>query len=331
MIDAKLYEKAIMLRHSVLWDELLIDDIFAVEFSDSTIGYVMMDDGVNNDNFEPGDPLEMSLYLYTGDNGLRSMRAMYEQYAEEEDLRLFRDTPENPEKPRCDHDEEEQLRYAADRILRDNTTFTSQECLMLCFSGRDMLTKDEYGMVAETAKRLGVSKKKMGGLYPCFYSIRKGRPPKPDLTEDEQKIMSEALDRVLELSMAVKERTYDIGEFYDLFDERKFPLVRQDSTFASTEVPAVPECSYSGIIRDASPLEKLRKLRKTDTLQCVALRMPEPVVEDYDTDVPGEAFFPMTALVFSESTSRIFPPVSLKQADEGFCEYEMDDLVSLIT
>ena len=79
MIRDELYDKAIELRNASPWFELLGEDIFAVEFSDGELGYVMMNEGSNDEDLYVDDLTEeLSMYLFIGEDGLRSMRDLFE-------------------------------------------------------------------------------------------------------------------------------------------------------------------------------------------------------------------------------------------------------------
>ncbi|MBR2780333.1 MAG: hypothetical protein IKD81_02830 [Eubacteriaceae bacterium] len=332
MIRDELYDKAIELRNASPWFELLGEDIFAVEFSDGELGYVMMNEGSDDEELYVDDLTEeLSMYLFIGEDGLRSMRDLFEDCCEDRDRYAFRSPDEMPEDedidPDRDYTEEEYIRLTADKMLKTARFLTRGDYLALEYCPGDELTAEEHSAVSKALKRLKISTKRMNGLFPWFYTLRNGHPADNDLSEADQKYMSEALDALKALSCAFDAGTYDVTDFWELFDNGHLPLVRRDGSIGYTDLPRIPERTVKGILKDGTLSERIKKQAKNDTWQCLASELPQAVFED---DKDDESFFPMCVFCFPESEMKVLLPVLCRRLPGEGDVYALDEIAQLI-
>ena len=148
MTDKELYSRAFRLYTSRLWGELLPDDIFAIEFSDGSLGYVSMED-MPPTEFIPGDEhrSRYSMFLYLGENGIRSLLDWADTSEGDPAAALAGKDGHGPEAA-------DEVRLLADGIIDDAYTHVSQEYLILEYVYREDVSSEDLSDMVTAASML---------------------------------------------------------------------------------------------------------------------------------------------------------------------------------
>lgn len=274
MVTESLYEAGFRYRQNKLWKKLWDNQLFAVEMSDGTIGYVSIM-GKN------GEYCALSVYLgEQGFNGLRELASL--------DPLSFRSHFEQQE------------------------AFLCQDCLSMSLENKADLMEDDLKEVRRYANEHGLRFAGKNS-FPNFLKHERNKLPWKLRTEDDNSYLCQALTAASDLSETLESDPSVIGMLpeVDLISAEISLLTLKDGKYILNGKVPLPEKKgevypVPKVINEIS-LRKVRSLKKTGTLECELILYPEPVQESYE-EAP---YFPHLLFAADSKTGFIIPPMAV--------------------
>ena len=235
-----LYEKALEIKKSGLWDIFLEEQIFALKNKNEDMVFVQI---------RRNDDEEKTVSVYYGDDTLEAVR------------RIMDADPETMA------DDEEVLHLEA-----------MIEGVELTFTNKSRLSEYEQQMASAAAALHGI-KPRGSGAYPKFSRLRKGQPP-ADLKEDADKlVMSKALDAAMWFieGKEGKVRLFIPTEDKNGFDMAVVEERRGKFRQSFVKIPGLERMKYPAGVNSNEILQKrIKMMKKRGSWACRLVRVDTP-------------------------------------------------------
>ena len=248
----KLYELAFRYRKTRLWQKVYEDMPFGVQLEDGEIAYCVVMGRMGQ---------HIAIAAYVGDSGYQSYRFLY------------------------DHNSDDLNEIELGMMI------SCQNCLQCSFENKDMLEDDElYEVKNYTAEHNMTLRGK--NAFPRFVKYMPGRYPWFYDAEQDIQRMTTVLSAALAVAQMLEEKK-EIGFTYIDEDPDNIPLLTQkkgrwevNTVALPNKEMALPHPLYENELQAA----RIRKARKKGELVCGSMRLPEPVLDDFDDCAPYYPF-----------------------------------------
>ncbi|MCI8280784.1 MAG: hypothetical protein HFI76_03580 [Lachnospiraceae bacterium] len=267
MISDRLYEYAFAYKKTKLWKVLFDSDLFALRLSDGSIGYVSIMGKLGE---------YCALALYIGEEGIDTFFTAAE--ADE-----FQMSP-------LDYQEH----------------LMSQNCLQCAFDKKDELAREEQEEVKQYARDHGI---RLSGrnAYPMFFQYLPNHIPWQLQTDEEQKMLCEALEAAIEMARLLEKNTPKELGFIEEGRPNEIPFLEKKGNTYVLGKTALPEKKPkqwpSPEITNDIMAANLKKNPRKGVWECKIVRFPEAVKEP-EEDIP---VFPVILLAIDTQTEYLLP------------------------
>lgn len=259
-IRHRMFERAFRLCRSRLWEELEQRDIFAVEFSDDTLGYVSLEGCGDLPEADCIPPSENRMYLFRGEEGIRSVCL----------LRVLNDMVYGT----GDVQYEDRVRLKAEYVLKVSDFLSRQDCVILRYIDRNKLSSSEFAEAFSAMVHSSISLSDYRSLpFFCRYNLG---DEADGLSEHDRKYMPEALEAVYYLSNKVGKRVFGRALFDKLSGSGKIPVLRKDRSVGMMDFPVALPLQWKGAFTP-SLAARAARLRQDDAWLCATCLSPVEV------------------------------------------------------
>lgn len=280
MISDNLYTMAFKFRKKRVWDTIGNVHVFAIKFSDRTIGYTNITHSSNG---------LYSLGLYLGDKGFNSLRTIIE-------LDRLLISPFSPFK-------------FQEMILQ-------QECLKCIFVTKNQLLEEELNEIKNYTNSHGI---RLSGknAYPQFIKYIPNHIPFTSLTDQEQKYLCEALSVSVALTDMIEGGIVSLSEITEISDDSKeiFSMELKDDEFRIGKVPypelLTPQYPCPKARNDIA-IARLKREKKIGIWECELIRFPRPI-QNNPEEIP---FYPVYLIAVECSTGYFLPILPVQDYEE---------------
>ena len=274
MATERMYELAFRYKKTKLWKKLHDTDIFAIKFSDGTIGYCCVMGMAGELN---------ALALYPGEKAFQSY------------LKIIK-LPTMQIRSEFEYHE----------------LMLCQDCLQCAFENKDELSDDEVDEVRAYAKTHGITLRG-ANAFAQFVRYRPYYYPWQLSDAADQERICEAMEACIALAELLEtQHKSEIGlQDYIIQISRKIPVMEKRG---NVFVLAEPEdyADLSDLLPDQHPspavtndltAARIKRLKKQGAWECEVLRMLEPVQEDPE-QVP---YFPVVLMAVDSDSGFLYP------------------------
>lgn len=305
----RILEKALKIYRSRLWEELTLRNIFAVELSDGTLGYILMQNDIDPLDPDPGPPKTCRLMLFTGEGGIRSIAGtmvLYDSVWDTEQVSF-----------------EDRFARRADYVIRAAENLSLQDCIMADFVFRRDMTPEKRDEVKKAAYSAHISLSGFRTL-PVIRRFSRGLVREEGLSEEDITHISEALDAVLFVTASVSRADFGYEIFHLLDGEGRIPLIRKDMVLSVTDYPHASPLIYRGVFSSAAAGRIARKPRGEEWM-CLTCRIPAIVSAD-----EGDLTYPLLLCVYSRESENLVCRLLLESLNEERTEVCLNKFVDVL-
>lgn len=278
MIQDRLYALALDYKKTKLWKKLWDSELFAVTLASGETGYCcVMGKG--------GEYVSLALYVGSGVNSYWYIRS---------------------------------ARWAESQKEFQEGVF-SQDCLQCSFVSRDELAPDELKEARDYAGRNGFAFRGQNA-FPMFTSYHPYCYPWHLYNDEEQDLLCQALAAAIEVARRLEGEKKEVLGFRPLRDQgsNRIPLLTHVGgvwNWSMTELPGLAPVQYPRpALTDDVLTARLKKLRRRGDLQCEAVRLPEPVMEE---EGDGPPRFPVVLFALDRDNDYLYPCVPILRYEEA--------------
>lgn len=285
----ELYELAFAFRSAKPWENMFEDEMFAIPLPNGETGYCSVM-GADGEHF--------SLAVYPGEQGLQSFQHLQES-ADSDDW------------------------FMLPNQMKEQEELLSQLCVQCSLENKDLLQPEELSSVRDYAARHNI-KFRGSNSFPKFFKFRPAFLPEYVTSEEDIRILCEALRAVLAVNEKLMSIDYDesekrqLGFSYGLAAARSLPVLtrEQDDFVWTTEMlpDVLPYVYPRPVLQDEILLARLKKEKKRNTTWICDVVMCPQHVQGENGSTP---FFPYMLFTVDKKKGTVLIPTLVNDYEQN--------------